>query len=169
MTRRPPRSPLFPYTTLFRSGRLAGRRAEGPGVGGQPPPAPRPGHRAGRARAVGRRGPRGDRRGEAAVVGARRRGLPRVRAVPGAHRPGDPRLRRGAGRPRQPSIGKAALSSSCRRRRRRHEEAVVRKTWATLTVASVLVLSGCGSAEEGTAAAPSTAADEVRTVEHAAG
>src|SRR5258708_19978361 len=26
MIRRPPRSTLFPYTTLFRSGRLAGRR-----------------------------------------------------------------------------------------------------------------------------------------------
>ena len=46
----------------------------------------------------------------------------------------------------------------------------MRKTWATLTVASGLVLAGCGSTDEGTtAAAPSTAADEVRTVEHAAG
>ena len=46
----------------------------------------------------------------------------------------------------------------------------MRKTWATLTVASGLVLAGCGSTDEGTtAAAPPTAADEVRTVEHAAG
>src|SRR5687768_17965765 len=43
MTRRPPRSPLFPYTTLFRSdgrvrrsGAVAGRRAGG-GGGDSPP------------------------------------------------------------------------------------------------------------------------------------
>src|SRR6201994_5150031 len=44
MIRRPPRSPLFPYTTLFRSrrrrddaaGYAAGRRAAGPGARGQP-------------------------------------------------------------------------------------------------------------------------------------
>jgi iron complex transport system substrate-binding protein len=46
----------------------------------------------------------------------------------------------------------------------------VRTRWATLTVASGLVLAGCGSADDGTtASAPSTAADEVRTVEHAMG
>src|SRR5256885_9692499 len=28
MIRRPPRSPLFPYTTLFRSGELPGRRED---------------------------------------------------------------------------------------------------------------------------------------------
>src|SRR5256885_13171409 len=34
MIRRPPRSTLFPYTTLFRSGRLRrGRRGGGEGVG----------------------------------------------------------------------------------------------------------------------------------------
>ncbi len=46
----------------------------------------------------------------------------------------------------------------------------MRTRWATLTVASGLVLAGCGSADGGTtASAPSTAADEVRTVEHAMG
>ena len=45
----------------------------------------------------------------------------------------------------------------------------MRTRCATLTVASGLVLAGCGSADEGTAAAPSSAADEVRTVEHAMG
>src|SRR3712207_7333372 len=37
MIRRPPRSTLFPYTTLFRSRRERGRGAEG-GVGGRRPP-----------------------------------------------------------------------------------------------------------------------------------
>ena len=46
----------------------------------------------------------------------------------------------------------------------------MRRTWATLAVASGLVLAGCGSADEGTStSAPSTAAEGVRTVEHAAG
>ena len=46
----------------------------------------------------------------------------------------------------------------------------MRRTWTTLTMASGLVLAGCGSADEGTtASAPSTVADTVRTVEHAAG
>ena len=46
----------------------------------------------------------------------------------------------------------------------------MRTRWATLTVASGLVLAGCGSADEGTtASAPSSAAEEVRTVEHAMG
>src|SRR5258708_9824573 len=36
MIRRPPRSTLFPYTTLFRSPRPAGRGL-GPGVGQRPP------------------------------------------------------------------------------------------------------------------------------------
>ena len=44
------------------------------------------------------------------------------------------------------------------------------KTWGTLTVASGLVLAGCGAADEGTTtAAQTSAADEVRTVEHAMG
>src|SRR3712207_8183537 len=33
MIRRPPRSTLFPYTTLFRSGRRVGRHAEEPVLG----------------------------------------------------------------------------------------------------------------------------------------
>src|SRR2546426_7470543 len=37
MIRRPPRSTLFPYTTLFRSRPVAGRIPRGLGVGGQPP------------------------------------------------------------------------------------------------------------------------------------
>ena len=46
----------------------------------------------------------------------------------------------------------------------------MRTRWATLAVASGLVLAGCGSADDGTtASAPSTAADEVCTVEHAMG
>jgi iron complex transport system substrate-binding protein len=46
----------------------------------------------------------------------------------------------------------------------------VRRTWATLAVASGLVLAGCSSADEGmSTSAPSTAAEGVRTVEHAAG
>ena len=46
----------------------------------------------------------------------------------------------------------------------------MRTRWATLTVASGLVLAGCGSADEGTtASAPSSAAEAVRTVEHAMG
>src|SRR2546430_7009189 len=32
MIRRPPRSTLFPYTTLFRSGRRAGRRRRAPEI-----------------------------------------------------------------------------------------------------------------------------------------
>src|SRR5438270_5748539 len=46
MIRRPPRSTLFPYTTLFRS-----RRRPCPVPGGRPPGRPRP-----------RTGPRGDRK-----------------------------------------------------------------------------------------------------------
>src|SRR3712207_7041458 len=45
MIRRPPRSTLFPYTTLFRSGRAV--RAAGRGVAarkGHEPDAPLPGH-----------------------------------------------------------------------------------------------------------------------------
>ena len=46
----------------------------------------------------------------------------------------------------------------------------MRRTWATLSVASGLVPAGCGSADEGTStSAPSTTAEGVRTVEHAAG
>src|SRR2546430_15715743 len=36
MIRRPPRSPLFPYTTLFRSGLTSGGRAPAP-LAGRPP------------------------------------------------------------------------------------------------------------------------------------
>src|SRR2546422_5301643 len=44
MIRRPPRSTLFPYTTLFRSRRDGGRPSEPRGaVGGAPPGEPRPG------------------------------------------------------------------------------------------------------------------------------
>src|SRR3712207_7962889 len=51
MIRRPPRSTLFPYTTLFRSvaGRAGGRVAEGFGAGAATSPAP---DREGGARAV---------------------------------------------------------------------------------------------------------------------
>src|SRR3982751_6975155 len=35
MIRRPPRSTLFPYTTLFRSGHRPGRRGHGRRVGGE--------------------------------------------------------------------------------------------------------------------------------------
>src|SRR3712207_7205700 len=50
MIRRPPRSTLFPYTTLFRSGGGALRRAAQPGAGGArggagPPARGAPGHR----------------------------------------------------------------------------------------------------------------------------
>ena len=44
----------------------------------------------------------------------------------------------------------------------------MRTTWATLVVASGLVLAGCGSTDEETST-PSTAAEGVRTVDHAAG
>src|SRR3712207_7339918 len=61
MIRRPPRSTLFPYTTLFRSGRLSRGL---PGV--RVRAAAHPGHRAARARGAGaggagRRGARGGR------------------------------------------------------------------------------------------------------------
>src|SRR3712207_7973330 len=54
MIRRPPRSTLFPYTTLFRSGQ-ADPAVDRPGNPG--PPGPRP-------PAAGRRGTAGDRRSE---------------------------------------------------------------------------------------------------------
>src|SRR5215510_15814439 len=57
MIRRPPRSTLFPYTTLFRSAPRLARRADR-----QPPPAPhsrRPGHN---TRAAGCAAPRADRK-----------------------------------------------------------------------------------------------------------
>src|SRR2546427_3340424 len=62
MIRRPPRSTLFPYTTLFRSGSLPAR-------GGRPPD----GQRA-LSRRRGRRGPRAAKRAQprAARGGARR-------------------------------------------------------------------------------------------------
>src|SRR3712207_7813775 len=43
MIRRPPRSTLFPYTTLFRSG--AGRGADGPASGRRSPPPDAAGRR----------------------------------------------------------------------------------------------------------------------------
>src|SRR3712207_7521239 len=58
MIRRPPRSTLFPYTTLFRSSRAGGRRAPAPGGAG---------HRSGNRRRVA------DRLGRA-VRGPPRRG-----------------------------------------------------------------------------------------------
>src|SRR4051812_49819042 len=66
MIRRPPRPPLFPYTTLFRSRAGAGRALAGPHKGGG-------GARERRSRAVGsgHRGP--DRRGDLVA----RRGDPR--------------------------------------------------------------------------------------------
>src|SRR5260370_25799698 len=44
MIRRPPRSTLFPYTTLFRSLHLChrGQRGEDPGAGARGPQAPAP-------------------------------------------------------------------------------------------------------------------------------
>src|SRR2546422_6143155 len=55
MIRRPPRSTLFPYTTLFRSGgSAAARRRRSPRASAPPPPDPtsrsRPGARGGRWR-----------------------------------------------------------------------------------------------------------------------
>src|SRR5215204_7094221 len=41
MIRRPPRSTLFPYTTLFRSGRARAGRPVAPGAAHPPRPAPR--------------------------------------------------------------------------------------------------------------------------------
>src|SRR5215211_8372453 len=41
MIRRPPRSTLFPYTTLFRSARVHGRPGPGDGLGRRPPQADR--------------------------------------------------------------------------------------------------------------------------------
>src|SRR3712207_9544899 len=55
MIRRPPRSTLFPYTTLFRSGRGGGA---GPCAGrlpGPDPVPPGPGRRGGMTRLTGRR------------------------------------------------------------------------------------------------------------------
>jgi iron complex transport system substrate-binding protein len=43
------------------------------------------------------------------------------------------------------------------------------RAWGAVPVVTGLVLAGCGSADQRTTAAPSTAAEEVRTVEHAAG
>src|SRR3712207_8201309 len=64
MIRRPPRSTLFPYTTLFRSGRAEGARGDDQGVqqrnGGQVLARDRAGERAGGAERlpVLRQGPR---------------------------------------------------------------------------------------------------------------
>src|SRR2546422_8103655 len=64
MIRRPPRSTLFPYTTLFRSLCARLRSAEHPGCGAQDDPAAGPATREGGARDA-RQGPgpgRGDRK-----------------------------------------------------------------------------------------------------------
>src|SRR2546423_3580595 len=68
MIRRPPRSPLFPYTTLFRS-----RRAP-PARGGGSPPASRASARPDSGRAGHLRSSRG-RRGRRTLRGAELRGL----------------------------------------------------------------------------------------------
>src|SRR3712207_7352362 len=52
MIRRPPRSTLFPYTTLFRSRQLVARK---PDKGEQMAPQYRPEQRQGRPRPVGKR------------------------------------------------------------------------------------------------------------------
>src|SRR3989454_8011104 len=50
MIRRPPRSTLFPYTTLFRSRRTQRRRGRAPAARrARPPPEPQPAHRARRS------------------------------------------------------------------------------------------------------------------------
>src|SRR3712207_7913727 len=54
MIRRPPRSTLFPYTTLFRS--LPGARASPPACGPAAPPPARPGRPRGQASDTGARG-----------------------------------------------------------------------------------------------------------------
>src|SRR5215203_4064735 len=82
MIRRPPRSTLFPYTTLFRSRRCAG---SGTGTGRSEDPGPRRRHLLGavaalRRRRTDRRGSRragavhGDARPFGAAWGVRRRG-----------------------------------------------------------------------------------------------
>src|SRR3712207_8142778 len=55
MIRRPPRSTLFPYTTLFRSGSSTSPDAVGRGAGGQTHPAPQvPRHERGQWLSSGR-------------------------------------------------------------------------------------------------------------------
>src|SRR3712207_7235690 len=68
MIRRPPRSTLFPYTTLFRSPTARGAREEGDGEARRCPPA-----LAREAGAVLGRRRRGDRLGRAVADGAGRR------------------------------------------------------------------------------------------------
>src|SRR5687767_15457817 len=70
MLRRPPRSPLFPYTTLFRSGRARARRRRADGAGRRAPRRRRGDRRA--ASLLGRR-PAARRPGEPGTVGARPR------------------------------------------------------------------------------------------------
>src|SRR5438309_11880452 len=87
MIRRPPRSTLFPYTTLFRSARQRHRLREPSG-----PEARRP--RAGRGGA-GRRAPACDRRGQRLRPQRRPRShaprAPRARGRPGPVRAEEPR------------------------------------------------------------------------------
>src|SRR3712207_9079274 len=98
MIRRPPRSTLFPYTTLFRSDLLAGRPA------GELRPAPvdeHPlpvgvGHPDERRRHVGHRG-------ELLLRGAAGPAEPEVRAAPGPAVLGRERPYQGGGRPRGPA------------------------------------------------------------------
>src|SRR2546430_4060710 len=62
MIRRPPRSTLFPYTTLFRSRKARGADREGQGRGDLPAPRLHPDQGAA-ARGRGRRPRQGQRRG----------------------------------------------------------------------------------------------------------
>src|SRR2546426_8998740 len=90
MIRRPPRSTLFPYTTLFRSRADVTARRPRPSHARLPWPAHRPappprGRAASDGHALGRRGPRGGDR-----AGARRRARrPGSRAPLAAHGAGD--------------------------------------------------------------------------------
>src|SRR3989441_10984997 len=73
MIRRPPRSTLFPYTTLFRSHDAATERRQVPGRGRRAAAAPRARAAAGRRGlhlrrgGIGRRGPRDDAAGPGAA------------------------------------------------------------------------------------------------------
>src|SRR5207249_7929589 len=70
----PRRSPLFPYTTLFRSAAGPLRRAAPPGRGEAHHLEPRPGRRAARAPGVGERGVLRRRLAEPVEEGAREGG-----------------------------------------------------------------------------------------------
>src|SRR2546427_10001153 len=126
MIRRPPRSTLFPYTTLFRSGSARPRR-RAPDLRLRRARAPRP---AGGVRAVRRAGgpgadgggraaqrlpPRAHRRGPRPRARARAAGLPLLpdlRRLPVAARGAARAARRKGGDRRRAEIGRA----SCRER-----------------------------------------------------